>query len=218
MHGGRSRDVRASLGATASAQAEAMLEPIHRGLRREVTPFVGEPWDELLRRQARVAAGRHHGHDARLARRRTARWRLHGDGPAASVVAVGTSSPAFDRAQGNADDRDTPPGGRATGLRLGDEREDHFSLPSSVSSSSTPNADLEFFFENEQRRRLGESLLLACQLALEPADAVRHRLGRPALLVEREAPLFELGQAHTVLLQERGELLAGERQPRRRGS
>src|SRR5207302_6959784 len=35
----------------------------------------------------------------------------------------------------------------------------------------------------------------------------------PALLVEREAPLLELGQAHAVLLQERRELLAGERGP-----
>jgi hypothetical protein len=58
MDGGRSRDVGSSLGATGGTKTDTALEPIHRRLRREVAPLVGETWHELLRRQAGVLRAR----------------------------------------------------------------------------------------------------------------------------------------------------------------
>jgi hypothetical protein len=69
---------------------------------------------------------------------------------------------------------------------------------------------VEFFFEDQQRRGLGQRLLLARQLSLELADPVRNRLGRAALLIEGETPLLKLGQTQPVMLQVRRKLFAVE--------
>jgi hypothetical protein len=70
---------------------------------------------------------------------------------------------------------------RARPLRLAKRREDHRSFASSVPSSS-PSHSRFTFFENQQRRGLGERFLLPRELTLERTNAFGYR--------QRGTPLF----------------------------
>src|SRR5262249_47043794 len=64
---------------------------------------------------------------------------------------------------------------------------------------------VHFFFENQQGRGLGEGLLLACQLALQAADSLRHRRRGRLAVVEGEPPALQLGQLDTLAPEKRGQ-------------
>ena len=73
-----------------------------------------------------------------------------------------------------------------------------------------PHRESPLFFEHQERRRFGQDLLLARELALELANALGRRCRGGAALVKRQPPLLVLGEADPAALEIGGQLLTGE--------
>ncbi len=133
-----SRGRRCVRGPRASAvpqQTAAAQHAVDRRLRRDEHPEVGELGHELMRREPDEFGRRRELHDLRLLGGGQ-RIRRPGRRTATQVVAGGSLAPALDGASVEAGHLAGAVTARAGGHRLGDEPEDHLSLPSSVSSSS----------------------------------------------------------------------------------
>lgn len=118
------------------AKPMTALNAIHRRLGREIQTFVGELRHQLLRREAGVPGARQHTDDLRFL---DGREGVVGTAMRATstIVARWLASPALDGTCRDTSDSACLHQPSARRLRLGDRRENYFSLCSSVSSSSS---------------------------------------------------------------------------------